>query len=202
MDVRGYRGRAGAASSVAALLVCTSMAAATAASTATAPSPSQAVKTGTWAAVAGQAVDGSSGTGALSLTFRNAGNTSNPSFEPQYFNVSNTGSLAISKAAYTGTATAPSSVNFVVESCSGTWNETSGACQGSPGTIATVLTTPTGSSSTTVVSTTVPEHPGAALRLKATLKFSGNVPSSPATTLTIGVAVDRTYVRAARTIGG
>ncbi len=202
MDACRHPGRAGAAVVAAALLVCTSMAAAAAATTAKVTSASQSVGAGSWGAVATSATDGSSGSGSLLLTFRNAGTTSSPSFAPQLFNVRNTGSLAISRAAYTGTATAPSSVNFIVESCNGTWNEASGACQGSPGTLATVLTTPAGSSSATVVSTTVPEHPGAAVRLRATVKFTGNVPNSPATTLTIGVAVDRTYVRAATTTGG
>ncbi|QYF91107.1 hypothetical protein [Arthrobacter sp. PAMC25284] len=146
--------------------------------------------------------DASGGSGALLLTFPNKGNTSSPSFAPQFFTVGNTGTVLLSKATYTGTTTAPSSVNFVVESCSGTWNETTGACQGTPGTIAPVLTTPTGSSTASVVSTTVPEHPDTAVRFRATVKFSGNVPNSPATTLTFGVAVDRTYVRAATTTGG
>ncbi len=142
------------------------------------------------------------GTGQLKLTFRNTGSTTQPSFAPKYFTVGNTGTLPITQASYAGTAVAPSTVQFIVESCSGTWNETTGACQGAPGTTTASLTTPWGSSTTSIVSTAVPTGAGTTIRLRARVNVNGTVPNTPTPTLTIGVTVNRTQVRSPTTTGG
>ena len=199
MNVLSYTGRAAVAIAAAALPVCT-FTAAHAATTATAASASQSVGSGSWGAVATLSTAAPYGTGALKLTFTNQGTPGQPTFAPQFFTVGNTGTLPITQATYTGTAVAPSTVQYIVESCSTTWNESTGAC--TSGTTTQVLATPAGSSIVSVTSATVPTKPGANLRLRARLASTGSVPNNSTTTLTVGIAVDRTQVRTATTTSG
>lgn len=197
MNVHHYSSRAAAAIAAAVLLVCTSTPA-EAASTANTASASQTVGSGTWGAVATLRSAAPYGTGTLTLSFTNQGSSDNPSFKPQYFTVVNTGTLPMTKASYSGTTSAPSSVQFLVDSCSGTWNEATGACQG--GTPARVLAPQSGSFPYSVTSTTVPASAKTSIRLRATVVVNDNISTTP--TLTVNVAVDRTQIRAATTTGG
>ncbi|WP_427006418.1 hypothetical protein [Pseudarthrobacter sp. H2] len=198
MNVHSYVGRAGAAAAAAALLVCTSFTPAEAAVTARATSVSRAAGSGTWGAAA--TTDPAAPPGSpLTLAFTNNGNPAHPSFTPQYFTVRNTGTLAITSGTYTLTPAAPDTVGFVVESCSGTWNETADTCTG---TITTTLTAPSGSTPTTTTSPTIPTASGTTIRLRATVNANGNIPNNTTQTLTIAVTVNRTQVRTATTTGG
>ncbi|MEW1808955.1 hypothetical protein [Pseudarthrobacter sp. NPDC080039] len=198
MNVHPYPSKAAVATAAAALLVCTSVPA-QAATTATAASVSQSVGSGSWGAVATLSTAAPYTTGALKITFTNQGTPGQPSFSPQFFTIGNTGTLPINRAAYTATAVAPSTVQFIVESCNTTWNESTGVCTN--GTTAQLLATPAGSSTSSMTSTTVPSTPGANLRLRARVASTGNVPNNSPTTLTVDLAVDRTQVRTATTTG-
>ncbi|UYY83737.1 hypothetical protein OIT41_20535 (plasmid) [Arthrobacter sp. YA7-1] len=197
MNVHHYPGRTAAAIAAAVLLACTSTPA-QAATTATASTAAQqTVGSGSWGAVA--TVNTTAPYGPLTLTFNNNGNPAHPSFTSRYFTIANTGTLTITAANYTGTASAPSTVQFIVESCSTAWNEPTDTC---PGTPTQILAPAPGSSSSTVTTTTVPASPGAQIRLRARVSTSGNVPKSSTSTLTIGITVDSTQVRDATTTGG
>ncbi|WP_354351123.1 hypothetical protein [Pseudarthrobacter sp. PvP090] len=195
--MRTHTGRAGAVVAAAALLVCTSTPA-EAATTAKASSVSQAVSSGTWGAVATLS-PAPYGPGPLTLTFANNGNPAQPSFTPQYFTVGNTGTLPLTRAGYTGTADAPSTVQFIIESCSTGWVEEQDVCQG--GTPSTVLEAGFGSPADPVTSATVPAVPGTSIRLRARIETTGNVPKKSTSTLTIDVTVTRAQVRAATRTG-
>ncbi|MGO4856131.1 hypothetical protein [Arthrobacter sp. 2MCAF14] len=194
-----YPRRAAAAIAAAVLLACTSTPA-QAVTLATTTTASQAVSSGSWGAVASKSTAAPYGSGPLTLSFTNNGNPAHPSFTPKYFTIGNTGTIPITQANYVGTTTAPSTVRFIIESCTSTWNETTGACPG--GTVATVLTTPWGTSTIPATSGPAPADSGTAIRLRARITFSGSVPKTPAPTLTIGITVDRTQVRTGTTTGG
>lgn len=199
MNVRSYPCRAAAAIAAAALLVCTSKPA-EAATVANAASASQAVGSGTWGAVASQSTAAPYGSGPLTLTFTNTGSSGNPSFKSQYFTVGNTGTLPITAANYTGATAAQSSVRFIIESCSGIWNETNDTCSGGT---ATVLTTAFGTSTITPVAGPAPATSATAgIRLRARVNTNGSVPNNnPTQTLSLSITVDRTQVRTATTTG-
>ncbi|WP_028268109.1 hypothetical protein [Arthrobacter sp. MA-N2] len=195
-----YPSRAAAAIAAAVLLACTSTPA-QAATTATASAsyaPSQTPTSGTWGAVATQSSSGF-GTGPLALSFTNHGGVGNPSFTPQYFTVGNTGTLFITAANYSGSASVLANVQITLESCSGTWNETSGVCSG--GNVTTIFTVSSGSSTIPATLGPAPASPGTGIRLRATASSSGKVAKSPASTLSLDVSVDRTQVRTATTTG-
>ena len=198
MNVHHYPGRAAAAIAAAVLLACTSTPAQ--AATFANAAASQTVSSGSWGAVASLSTAAPYGSGPLTLSFTNNGIPAHPSFTPKYFTIGNTGTIPIMQATYVGTTTAPSTVRFIIESCTSTWNETTGACPG--GTVATILTTPTGTSTIPATSGPGPANSGTAIRLRARITFSGNVPKTPAPTLTIGITVDRTQVRTATTTSG
>lgn len=197
--MHSYPGRAAVAIAAAALLVCTSTAA-QAATIATAASVSQSVGSGSWGAVATLSTAAPYGTGALTLTFTNQGTPGQPSFPPQFFTIGNTGTLPITQAGYTGTAVAPATVQFIIESCNGGWDPINNVCPS--GTPTQVLTTPAGSSTVSVTSATVPSSPGASLLLRARVATTGTVPNNSTPTLTAGVTVARSQVRTATTTGG
>lgn len=198
MDVHPYTCRAGAAVAAAALLACTSFPPAEAAVTARTASTSQAANSGTWGAAASLKAAPPYGTGSLTLTFTNSGPPGKPSFEPQYFTVGNTGTLHLTAADYTATTTAPASVHFVIDYCTGVWN--AGTCAG--GSSTTFLTTPGGSSTTNLAGARAPGSPTTNLQLRATAVATGQVRNSdPPQTLTIDVRVNRIHVRAATTAG-
>lgn len=198
MNVHLYPGRAVAAIAAAVLLVCTSTPA-EAATAAEASSVSRTVGSGTWGAAATLNTTAPYGTGPLTLTFTNIGSPGQPSFTPQYFTVGNTGTLPLTQASYTGTPDAPSAVKFIVESCSTTWNESTGVCQN--GTTTQILAAQGGSPAVPVTSTTVPANAGGSIRLRARVTTSGQIPNHSTTTLTIDVTVNRTQVRSATTTG-
>jgi hypothetical protein len=177
--------------------VCTSTPA-EAATTAKASSVSSAVSSGTWGAVATLS-PAPYGPGPLTLPFTNNGNPAQPSFVPQYFTVGNTGTLDITAANYTATATAPTSVRFIIESCSTGWDENNNVCQG--GTPSQVLAAQGGSPAVTVTSATVPAVLSTSIRLRARIATTGNVPNNSTSTLTIDVTVARDQVRAATKTG-
>lgn len=199
MNVHRYSGRAAAAIAAAVLLVCTSTPA-RAATTANAASASQAASSGTWGAVATLSTTAPYGSGSLTLSFANIGGVGNPAFTPQYFTVGNTGTLPLIAASYGGSTSAQPNMQFIIESCSTTWNEATGACTG--GTTATVLTTPTGTSTIPSTLGPAPATSGPGIRLRASVAFNGSVPKTPASTLTISITVDRTQVRSATTTSG
>ncbi|WAH95868.1 hypothetical protein [Arthrobacter sp. MMS18-M83] len=199
MNVHRYSSRTAAAIAAAVLLVCTSTPA-DAATTANATSASQTASSGTWGAVASLSTTAPYGSGPLTLTFTNNGKPATPSFVPQYFTVGNTGTLPITAASYGGSTSAPSSVQFFIESCSGTWDEPTGACLG--GTATTILTTPFGTSTIPDTPGPAPATSGAGLRLRASVASTGNVSKSAILTLTLSISVDRTQVRSATTTGG
>lgn len=199
MNVRSYPSRTAAAIAAAVLLVCTSTPA-DAATTANAASASQTASSGTWGAVATLSTTAPYGSGALVLAFSNNGNPAHPSFIPQYFTVGNTGILPITAASYGGSTSAPTTVQFFIESCSGTWNETTDLCLG--GTAATILTTPAGTSTIPATPGPAPATSGTGIRLRARVSFSGSVPNGTTSTLTISITVDRTQVRTATITGG
>ncbi|MHA7263996.1 hypothetical protein ACX80W_12420 [Arthrobacter sp. TMN-37] len=198
MNVHSYPGRAGAAVAAAALLVCTSTPAA-AATTAEASSVLAAVGSGTWAAAASLRTAAPFGPGPLTLTFDNSGSPAHPSFQPQYFTIGNSGTLPLKQVGYTGTAVAPSTVQFIVESCSTGWDENNNVCQG--GTPSQVLATQGESPAVPVTSTVVPADPGTSIRLRARIRTSGKVPAKSTTTLTIDVTVNRAQARTATATG-
>lgn len=200
MNVHHYPSRAAAAIAAAVLLACTSTPAQAATIATTATTSQQTATSGTWGAVATLNTAAPYGNGPLVLTFTNLGNPATPSFMPQYFTVGNTGNLPITGASYGGSTSAQSSVQFFVESCSGTWNETIGVCLG--GTVATVLTTPFGTSAIPATPGPAPATPGAGIRLRARVSFSGNIPNNLTPTLTLSISVDRTQVRTAITTSG
>lgn len=199
MNVHRYSSRAAAAIAAAVLLVCTSTPA-DAAATANTTSASQTASSGTWGAVATLNTAAPYGSGSLTLSFANNGGVGNPAFTPQYFTVGNTGTLPLTAASYGGSTSAQPNVQFIVESCTTAWNEGTGSCTG--GTIATVLTTPTGTSTIPSTLGPAPASSGAGIRLRASAAFNGSVPKTPASTLTISITVDRTQVRAATTTSG
>ncbi len=195
-----YPSRAVAAIAAAVLLACTSTPAQAAAIATTSTAVQQAVGSGTWGAVATQSTAPYAPSSVLlTLTFQNYGNPSSPSFTLQYFTVGNTGNLPITAANYITSTVAQTSVQFIVESCSTTWNETSGTCPG--GTVAQVLATQFGSSSATTPGP-APATPGTGLRLRARVSTNGNVtPNNFSPALTISTNVDRTQVRTAKSNG-
>jgi hypothetical protein len=198
VNVHSYPSRAATAVAAAVLLVCTSTPAD--ATTGGAASASQTASSGTWGAVATLSTAAPYGSGPLTLTFTNLGSAGNPSFPPQYFTVGNTGTLPLRAASYGGSTQAQSTVQFLIESCSATWNETTGACPG--GTVTTVLTTPAGTSTIPATPGPAPTAAGTGIRLRAKVSLSGNLPNNTTPTLNISITVDRTQVRTATTTGG
>ena len=191
MDVHSRSSRAGAAAAVTALLLCTSLGAADAASSARATA-TRAVTSGGWGAVATTSSTAPFATGTLSLPLLNtAGNNGNPVYSPRFFTIGNTGTLSITGAVYTATAS-PAGATFKVEACSVTWNEAAGTCAG---TLSTVLDTP----ATKLVSSIVPTAPGSGIRLRASV--SGSIPKNTTPTLTFDVEVARNQTRTATVTG-
>lgn len=133
--------------------------------------------TATWGAVATTASAAPYSSSALVLTYAKNG-TKAPA--AQYFWLVNTGTLALSSV--TGTVT--SSVAGKAETCSGTWNETTGVCVGTVGT----LDTTTAGGTVAAVSLA----PGARTRVKASLTAA--LPPATAT-MTVSLAVPRTAAR-------
>jgi hypothetical protein len=174
-----------------ALLVCASLTPAEAASTAQASSAGVAASSGAWGAVATTNTAAPYGTGALVLSFPNAGTNGQPSYPPQFFTVGNTGTINLTAATYTATGT-PATASFTIESCSGAWNETANTC---PGTITTVITT----AMSPQTSTAVPAGAGQSIRLRA--KVTGTIAKFTVPSLTLGVSVTRAQARAATTTG-
>jgi hypothetical protein len=183
--------RAAATLAATALLVCASFTPAQAASTAQAASASVPAGSGNWGAVATTNITAPYGTGALVLPFPNAGTNGQPSFLPQFFTVGNTGTMAITAAGYTATAS-PASVAFVVESCSAGWDEAANTCSVAPGTVLTTAASPQTSS-------TVPTGAGQAIRVRASV--TGTVPKNTTPSLTVGLSVTRAQTRPATTTG-
>ncbi|MGO4856242.1 hypothetical protein [Arthrobacter sp. 2MCAF14] len=199
MNPRRYGSKVAVASAVAVLLLWSS-APAEAAFLAGASAAPQAVGSGTWGAVATLNPAAPYGAGPLNLTFANSGSDASPVYPIVYFNTANTGTLPITQAGYTGAASAPSNVQFTIESCSTTWDEAGNLCTG--GTVSQVLTV-AGGSSGSAASGTVPASPGAAIRLRARALTAGSIPAgTPYLALAVGVSVDRTQVRAATVTNG
>jgi hypothetical protein len=143
------------------------------------------VTSGSWAAVAAMTVTKPYPNAPLTLTFtRNAGNPP----ASQYFYGINSGSLDLIGA--TITLSVSPSANTVIEDCTTTWNTSNDTCPG--GTIATVLSTAT-ASSTTVTIPDVPSGVFYQLRCRITTAITAT------TTATIGITVNRTQARAATT---
>lgn len=163
-----------------------------AAASATARSVAQPATSAGWGIVPTTSATAPATPGPLTLTFPKApGSGVAP---PQYFNAINNRSLAVANATYT---LAQSDTTMVaVDACSGTWNETTGACSG---TISTLVTTVTGAITGSAASPVVPAAPGAVLRLKCRPTQPSN---NAVDTYTIGVQVPRSAVRAAMTTTG
>ena len=137
---------------------------------------------GSWGAVATTASAAPYGTGSLVLTYAKNG-TKAPA--PQYAWLVNTGTFAITTISTTVTST----VAGKLETCSTTWNESTGACTG--GTITILDTNATGATSRAVSLAA-----GARTRVKASLTAGL---STATATLTVSVAVARTGTRAGTT---
>ena len=137
------------------------------------------VSTGTWSVVPTVASAAPYPTGALSLSFARKGNQA-PA--PAYFWLVGTGTFPVT--AISTTVTTSPAVTARVEVCSGSWNETTGVCTGT----VTVLDTTTAGASTTATTFAVGERRRA--KASITQGLTGT------TTMSVGVAVPRTAVRA------
>lgn len=144
-----------------------------------------AAASGTWQAVATTAGQAPWPTGAfvVNVPNRTAANTA------YYLNIVNTGTVPLTSASYA--LTAAGSAQAVLESCSAAWNEATGVCAG---TVSTIVSTATGSASSTVV----PAQPGTALRmrLRITARTSGS------SSLTLDLTVSRAGARPPATTTG
>ena len=193
MSVHSPSSRAGAAVSVTALLLCTSLGAADAASSAQAASASTIASSASWGAVATTSTAAPYSPGPLVLTFpTGATGHGNGLREPaQFFTVGNSGTLTLSAATYTVTSVATNSapVAFSVDYCSTGWNESANTCS-VPFAVVTSTSAPT-------LSAVAPSAPGTGLRLRARLTGT----SSRSTAVTINLEVARAQVRAATTTG-
>lgn len=101
----------------------------------------------------------------------------------QYFDAVNTGSITLVGATYSATVVGGNlaTPSLKLESCSATWNETTGSCSGS----VTQIGTWTGTTGTPVTSNVVPAAAGARTRIKASISAS----LSLLTTATISISV-------------
>lgn len=149
-------------------------------------SAAQTVASGKWQAVATTNSAGPYSNAALALTFAKNGSSAPPA---QYFYVVNVGALTLIGGIYSA-AVSPSA-NTVIEACSGTWNETTGACVGTVSTVGSSTGSPASSA-------TAPTAAGSRIRLRT--RITTSVAST--TTVTVGVNVTRTQVRAATTTTG
>jgi hypothetical protein len=141
--------------------------------------------------VAGTSTSAPFGTGQLVLSFTNTGTNGQPVFAAKFFTVANTGSLNITAASYTATAT-PSTFAFKIEACATGWNEVADTCGGGR---TTVLDTPASS----LPSSAVPLAAGSSIRMRASVTAFPKNPPNP--TQTVGVAVSRSQARAATVTG-
>ena len=154
--------------------------------TGTGSSAAQTATSGTWQAVATINSAGPYSNTALALTFAKNGGSAPPA---QYFYVVNVGTLTLIGGIYSA-AVSPSA-STVIEACSATWNETTGACSGTISTVGSSTGSPASSG-------TAPAAAGSRVRLRA--RITTSVAST--TTVTVGVNVTRTQVRAATTTTG
>ena len=189
MDVHSRSGRAGAAAAVTALLLCTSLAAADAASSAQAKSTTAAVTTGSWGAVADMDGVGPYAVAPLEINFpqgssQGQGNLKNQS---ALFTVVNIGSLSLTAAQYS--ATASGTAAFSIDACSVEWSSRDNSCPGQ----LTVIT----NTSSAVISSIVPSAAGSSIRLRAAL--TGSAPNN--TKISVSVNVARAQARAASVTG-
>ncbi|MET3932835.1 hypothetical protein [Arthrobacter sp. OAP107] len=192
MGVHPPSSRAGAAAAVTALLLCTSLAA-EAASAAQASSilSASSAKWGAFATTGSSLVPTTSNPLVLPVP-NTTGNNGRVDFHA-FFSVVNPGTLRLTGANYSATASATDLV-FSIDACSGQWTESTNQCSGQ---VTTVLATPASDLS----SLTVPEAAGSTIRLRAAL-IQGTVPNKTTPTVTIGVKVTRSQVRAATVTGG
>ncbi|WP_146068851.1 hypothetical protein [Arthrobacter sp. ZGTC131] len=131
------------------------------------------------------------GTGPLVLSFANTGTNGHPVFPAKFFTVANTGTLDITAASYTATAT-PGTFAFRIEACASGWNEAADTCAAGR---STVLNTPASS----LLSSAVPMAAGSSIRLRASATAFPRNPTTP--TLTVGVDVSRSQARGATVTG-
>ena len=156
---------------------------AAAATKASATSVSQAAGSGSWKVVATQLGSAPYVNAALTLTFAKS------SVTPQYLWSVNTGILPLIGTTYTLTT---SSTAIKLESCSTTWNESTGVC--TSGTITSIVTTLT-SPISTALAAAVPQ----AVASRDRLKVTPTATPAAATTVTVSITVSRAQARTATT---
>ncbi|NKX49451.1 hypothetical protein HER39_02415 [Arthrobacter deserti] len=144
------------------------------------PGP-QGVSSGIWGAVATTAAQAPYGNGPLALRF-NASLLAPP--PPQFFTLGNTGTLRLTAATFTVTATTGTAV---LEVCSTAWNETNNTCP--QGTITEVVRSGTAPRSASIS----PVNGGGTIRARA--RITSAIVS--ASDVGISVSVNRAQVRAA-----
>lgn len=173
-------GRARAAAvGAAALMLAAAPAVAHAAGLAGAASGGSQVGTAVWAALPTQAAGPPYPTGPLTLTFTGPGQPA-----PQYFSVVNVGTIALTGASYTATASGKS-IATLSACVGGTWNQTTGSCNGGRVSILTGA------------STVAPAAPGSALVVQCAVKVKGGTP----VTVSVSVSVDNaTDIRPPQTV--
>lgn len=104
----------------------------------------------------------------------------------QYFNVTNLGTLTLLTGTYSVVASPV--VTTLVESCSATWTEGTGACSGA-------ITTVVGSTASPATTARCPAAVGSSIRLRA--RITASIAST--TSVTVGVTLTRSQARAATT---
>jgi hypothetical protein len=141
------------------------------------------VASATWAVVATTAGSAPYGTGPLVLDFGTSG------VRDHFFNVVNTGSVALTGTTYSVSgAGMPNGGTVTLGACvGGVWNEATDTCTGGT---ATAIATSDGTFTTASVSAAglYPQTVGAGVRLLALLSKN----PKPTTTVTVGVSVSRT----------
>ena len=160
-----------------------------AASSARAASRAVPTSSGAWGIVPTTSATAPASPGALTLSFtRPPGGTVAP---PQYFNAINNRTFAVTTATYTLSQSDTTMV--AVEACSGTWNESNGACSATTTVLAMTTTGTTAGSGT---ATTAALAAGASRRLRVR---PTQVSKNGVDTYTVGITVNRAGARARTT---
>lgn len=148
------------------------------------PDVAVAATASSWAAVATTASGAPYTPKALVLSFAKNGGSPPAA---KYFYVANTGSLSLVTGTYS--VVASPTVTTLVESCSKTWNESTGTCSG--GSITTVVN----STASPATAARCPAAVGSTIRLRARI----NTSIAGTTSVTLGVTLTRASARAAMT---